>query len=374
MDALPSIIQLLNNSPVEYQYEALWCLINISTGDQAQVAKIKNRGGIDKIIELLDHNMNEIQELAIWCLENISFDSIKMRSYLIQKKVLNKLMTILSISNKEIIGMRCIFTIKNLLKHYKKKEKPKLDHIRLTNLVSAYILLIKYDSDNKLIKQLYYDSFYILGDLSEKFSQCKVSLIESGVVPYIIELLRNKQYQKELFIILGGLKVIGNILSGNANITQKLLDLNIYDILKSYMFHENNRIKKEANWIISNIAAGTERNIIDLIDNGFFPLVIQIFKNERKDIKLEAAWALCNFSQIKDERYMKNLLDQGLLIAVCECLKSDNYEEVSISLEALFNLLVYGKKHSCNGINSIAFEMDKMGMLNVLEKLSILIY
>ena len=369
MDILPLIIQLLNNSPVEFQYEALWCLINISSGNQAQVAKLKNEGGIDKILELLDHNMNEIKELAIWCIENISLDSSKMVNYLIRKKVLNKLMTILSINNSEIICMRCIFTIKNLINHYNKNEKNKIDLNRVINLVSTYMIRIKYDCNNKDIRQLYYDSLSILGHLSEKYNECKVSILESGVLPYIIELLRNKQYEKELFLILGGLKVIGNILSGNANITQKVLDLNIYDILKKYMFHENNRIKKEANWIISNIAAGTEKNIIDLLDNGFFPLIIQVFESERMDIRIEASWALCNFSQIKIEKYLQNLINQGLLRAVCECLKSKFNNEVAIALEALSNLLVYGKRHSCNGINFVAYEMEKMGMLNDLENL-----
>ena len=369
MDILPGLTQLLRYSPVEFQYEALWCLINISTGNQAQVAKIKNVGGIDLIIESLDHNMNEIKELAIWNLENISLDSSKMRNYLIHKKVLNKLITILSITNSEIIGIRCIFAIRNLIKNYKKNNEYNIDFNRLINLVSRYLMSIKYDPENKDIKQLYYDSLCILSYLSENIIECKGILLESGVIPFIIELLRNKHYENEKYFILGGLKVLGNIISGNANHTQKVLDLNIYDILKKYMFHENKRIKKEANWIISNIAAGTERNIIDLVYNGFFPLIIQIFQKEPKDIKIEATWALCNFSQIKDTKYIKSLLNQGLLRIVCECLKSDEIKEVAISLEALFNLLAFGKKYSCDGNNSVAYEMEKMGMLSVLENL-----
>ena len=369
MNVLPEIIRLLDNFPVEFQYEALWCLINISTGNEEQIAKIKNEGGIDKIIEFLDHNVNEIKELVIWNIGNISIDSSKVNNYLLNKKVINKLITILSVNNNENIIIHCISALRNLLRNNLNNLNEKVDLKRLLNSISRIIISIKYNEENKNIRQLFNDSLYILSHLSEKIKECKDFLLENGVIPYIVELIRNNNNENNYYLVLGGLKIIGNIIAGNANQTQKMLDYNIYDILKIHMFNNKKIIKKEANWIISNIAAGTESNIKNLIDNGFFPLVCNVFHTEEKDVRIEATWALCNFSQIKDKEYVQNLINQGLLDIICECMKSKESKEIAISIEALYNLLVFGKKNEVNGYNYVAYEMEKMGMLNVLENL-----
>ena len=74
MNVLPSLIELLGNSPVEFQYEALWCLINITSGTDNQVKILKNERGIEKIIKLWEHNLNEKIGWGIWKVENINID------------------------------------------------------------------------------------------------------------------------------------------------------------------------------------------------------------------------------------------------------------------------------------------------------------
>ena len=76
-DVLSGIISLLSDKyPVEFRYEALWCLINISYGDDGESEKIKNEGGIEKIIYCLSHDLDEIKELAIWCIDNMVHEHI----------------------------------------------------------------------------------------------------------------------------------------------------------------------------------------------------------------------------------------------------------------------------------------------------------
>ena len=372
MNILPSLIQLLDNTPIEFQYESLWCLINISVVEN-NGQKIKYLGGIDKIISKLDSSMDEIKDLALWNIENLCYESPKIVIYFIQKKLLNKLITLLSVNNNINLVVRSISIVRTLIKSCNKKNVDNINYIndlkRVINIVSRIIMANKYQPEKKEIRDLYYDSLYIFSYLTDNSVKCRDALLTSGVLHYIIELIKIFNEQDDLFLILGGLKIIGNIIIGNANQTQKVLDCNIYDILKVLMFHKNKRIKKEANWIVSNIAAGTEKNIIDLIDNGFFPLLCQIFQKEEKEIKAEAIWTLCNFSQIKNNDYIKILIEQGLLLIVCECLKSEESKEIAISLEALNNLLEYGQRISFDGNNIIALEIEKIGMINALENL-----
>ena len=53
----PELISLLENSPAEFQYEALWCLTNIATGTSDQANSIVVKGGIPKIIKLMDSSI-----------------------------------------------------------------------------------------------------------------------------------------------------------------------------------------------------------------------------------------------------------------------------------------------------------------------------
>ena len=369
MNVLPGLIQLLGNSPAEFQYEALWCLINITSGTENQVKILKNEGGIEKILELLEHNLNEIKELAIWNIENIALDSIRMQEFLIEKKIINKVITILSVNNNEVIISHCISLLKILLKNNISCLNENVDVKMLINSISKIIMSIKFDPDNKDNYQLFNDCFHLLSQISEKIKECKDYLLENGVIPYILEIVRNNNTESNSSLILFGLKIMGNIISGNVNQTQKMLDYNIFDILKIHMFNHKKGIKKEANWIISNIASDTEAHIKDLIDNGFFPLIYEIFEKEDKDVRIEAAWALCNFSQIKDKNYILSLIDQGLLNILYDCMRSSEIKEIAISIEALYNLLVFGRENEYNGRNLVAFELEKRGMLNVLENL-----
>ena len=372
MNTLPNIITLLDYSPVEFQYEALWCLINISAEVEVNVSKIKYLGGIDKIVSLLDNDFNEIKELAIWNLENFCCDSPKLCMYLLLQKLLNKIITILSVNTNEKINMKSISLIRAIFKKFNKKKIKLSDYSsvmnRIINIISRTMMSIKYNQDNKENREFYYNCLTILSFLTD-YNLFRDSFLVNGVLSYITKLIRESNTKNDIFLVLGGIKIIGNIISGNTNQTQKALDCKIFDLLKELMFHENKRINKEANWIISNLATGTEKNMIELIGNGFFPLLCQIFYNEEKDIGIEAIWAICNFSQIKKSDYIKMMLNQGLLNIVCECSKSDDSKIIAIAIESICNLLEYGKNNSADGDNLIATELEKRGMLDVFERL-----
>jgi hypothetical protein len=47
---IPELISLLDNSPPEFQYEALWCLTNFAAGTKDQINCIVSKGVIPKII------------------------------------------------------------------------------------------------------------------------------------------------------------------------------------------------------------------------------------------------------------------------------------------------------------------------------------
>ena len=91
--------------------------------------------------------------------------------------------------------------------------------------------------------------------------------------------------------------------------------------------------------------------------------------NDDDDQNLNELTKLTNFSLLADKTYLENLIDNGLLKIICECIKGDNKNEIIIGLEALSNLLSFGEKYNINGQNLIRDEVEKIGMYDFLEKL-----
>ena len=367
---LPGIISFLDgNYSVEFIYEAFWCLINISYGNENESEKIQNLGAVDKIIPFLHHNLDEIKELAIWCLDNLSYDSLKIRKILANKNILKILITLISTNGNEKIISHCVSVIKYNMRLYSKKIKQEFDIKKLTNIISKLIMNIQYNQSNELIKNIFFDCCYILAHISEHFKKSINFMLENGVIEYIIELMKDPTIESKERLFHCLLKIIGNIICGDANQTKQILTDDIFNILKKHINSHSKLIQKEICWIISNITADTQQNMIKLIDEGFFPLLVELFKKSEKEVRSELIFALCNFSLLADKTYLENLIDNGLLKIICECIKGDNKNEIIIGLEALSNLLSFGEKYNINGQNLIRDEVEKMGMCDFLEKL-----
>ena len=80
------------------------------------------------------------------------------------------------------------------------------------------------------------------------------------------------------------LRIIGNMVAGNALQTQKVVDAGVLPYLLKTMFHEKKSVRKESCWIISNIAAGTQQQIEALIMNDFLPVMTQVIKNDDQEV------------------------------------------------------------------------------------------
>jgi hypothetical protein len=63
-------------------------------------------------------------------------------------------------------------------------------------------------------------------------------------------------------VVSPALRVVGNIVTGDDEQTQRVLNCNLLKTLKNLLTNlSNNSIVKEACWTLSNITAGNERQI-----------------------------------------------------------------------------------------------------------------
>ena len=72
---------------------------------------------------------------------------------------------------------------------------------------------------------------------------------------------------------------------------------------------------------------------------------------------------------VESPEYIRKILEQGILNIICDCLKLDEAKYLVLYLEAFGYLLAFEKDINTKGSNPIVNEVDKIGMLDILEKL-----
>lgn len=354
----PELITLLDeNTPAEFQYEALWCLTNIASGTSDQANSIVVKGGIPKIIKLMDSSIEELKIQSTWIIGNLASDSTKIRDTLIREKAFDKLLTILASTNNTSLIKQATWGLSNF---FRVKPAPPYEIVKkCIKMIARAMVMIPND------QEFLTDACFTLSYMTEHYKETINELLDIEIIPNIIKCLDiDVQY-----IQLSCLRVIGNIASGNANQTQKLIDWGVLNYLKRTLFNPKKAIRKETAWILSNIAAGTQKQIETLISENFLTLLDQCIEKDDPEIKKECIWGICNLTSVENPDYMKLILEQGILRTICNCLKMKDAKYLAVSLEAFGNLLAFGKKSNPNGPNPIVNEVEKMGMFDVLEKL-----
>jgi hypothetical protein len=87
------------------------------------------------------------------------------------------------------------------------------------------------------------------------------------------------------------------------------------------------------------------------------------------EVKNEICWAITNLTIVNNFNYLKKIIDDGIVEVICSLLKEKNAKILCISLEAIGNLLVFGKKYSENGRNIIVEKIENYGAEDDLVKL-----
>lgn len=153
--------------------------------------------------------------------------------------------------------------------------------------------------------------------------------------------------------------------------TQQVVDSGALDIFPKLLGHPNSLVRKEICWMISNIAAGTLLQLETLVSKGYLKTMNQILKHEESGIKYEAIWSICNFTLIEKRELIESIFKDGIVDAICYIIKFKQARFIAVGLEALCNLLKFGKTIFLNqdGSNPVEIELEKNGMFDILEQL-----
>lgn len=355
---IPDLIQLLDlNSNPEFQYEAILSLTFLITKTSLEISFLIIKQSVKKILKMIDSQIEEIKLQVGLFIGNLSGTSSKIRDLLINERIYDKIITTLvSTNDKRLIknytwALGNFFRIKPVMTYDSAKKSIKT--------VAKNLFFLQDDKD------FLADACFILCFITENYKEGIKELLELEILGNIIKLLDcNVPY-----IQVTSLRLVGNIAAGNANQTQKLIDLGLLPYLKKTIFNQKKMIRKETAWILSNIAAGTQKQVEILIEQDFLEIFQNRIQNDLNDVQKECIWAMCNLTNVKNEILMKKILEQNILGCIKFCLLINETKNLAVNLEALNNLLQFGKEHKLNNVNIVAEEMERIGMLDILENL-----
>jgi len=170
-------------------------------------------------------------------------------------------------------------------------------------------------------------------------------------------------------VLTPALRTIGNIVTGTDAQTQAALEAKVMVPLVNLLANSARNIRKEACWTISNITAGTAHQINNVLRHQAIPALVRILNTDVLEVKKEAAYAVSNVTSGGNDDQKNYLIKQKVVEAICTLLDEHDPKIISLALEALNNLLDYGKKVATEEGNPVCDIIEECGGLDRLEDL-----
>jgi len=361
---IPRVLQWIQRFDfTQLQYEACWILTNISAGNSLQTQTIIEKGAVPILINLLGSTNETVREQAVWTLGNIGGDSSSCRDLILQHNGLALVAQVGEMSERPSLKNNVYWTISNFC-----RGKPPPAY----SMVKGALPILAKAIETQTTPDLLSDCMYSLATITEGNDEKVQALIDTGVVPKIIQHLNHHIN----IVAHPALKTIGNIAQGSEHQTQYIIDLGVVPSLYSLLACDKRNIVKEAVWTISNISAGTLDQLQVLYDSNVFPRVVNILMNSDVEIKKEAAWAICNAVSVSSPEQISALVRAGSIEALCGMLKMhSNSQQVTpeiltVVMKGLTFFLDCGKSHfNEGGLNPFTVNVENCGGLKALEDL-----
>jgi len=217
-----------------------------------------------------------------------------------------------------------------------------------------------------MILKILQDACWAISYLSDGSEERILAIIKSGVCQTLISTLG---VNTKLHIQLPILRIIGNIISGNDELTDYVLNLGVLQVLRNLLLTNEKILIKETCWTLSNITAGTLEQVIKVKEADIFPILIQFLTITDYDIKKEAIWAVSNATACIDNEVVGHLVELGCIERFVALLNNNSDPRMLTALlEAIENILFCGQDNK-EGENIYIEKLEQCNGVDIIEKL-----
>ncbi len=350
LNIIPKLIEIITYTKYpDHQYESLWLLTNIVSGTSDQVKIVVEGTNILKhLIALTKSNHYKIREQAIWCIGNICAEDDKKYQHTILdlgglELILKNIKYWMSKKDKKRVKI-CVWTVCSLVKKIDFKISSKillvLKELLFSNINDKDLL---YD----VVKGLTYVSRECPDDQINKF--CNMFVCEK-----FMKFLNNKDISHNV------LKVLGHIIMGPDEATQKILDNDFLLYVPNFLINKNSDIRREICWIISNITAGNKSQLKAIKNSGFICQIIRMTFDDCYNVKKECSYIICNIIVDSKSSDVDDMVDLGAIEALCNCLYVLSGKPLFNIVEAIYHVVKMKKYYN---------EIDEAGGFEKIEEL-----
>ena len=172
--AVVEIIKQLDSPYEEFVFEALWCLTNISSGNDCDIYFLNS---VRRIIELVDSPNNAIQKQAIWLIGNLACDSVYLRDSIVTYDGLNILTNCLKTTKSMEVFTTTMFALSNFV-----KVNPIPEFYELSPILDCIFSSLHIQNCEEYLV----DALFILHKATDNYRKAVKKLIESGALKYIV--------------------------------------------------------------------------------------------------------------------------------------------------------------------------------------------
>jgi importin subunit alpha-2 len=355
---LPYLVQALSNASSKIRFEAAWAITNVTAGNSAQTWTAVNSGILPPIITMLSSESDELCEQATWCIGNMIGDSGELRNHVIKSGGLAPILTLAQKPDVSVSFMRVLaWTLSNLGRH----QRPEAD-IEALKAAKPLILQMAKHAD----KHVQQDAIWALAYMSDG-SDDRIALVaEPAIIGDLVALV----VRGDLATVAPALRALGNIATGDDDVTQKVIDSGLLSIaLPNLLNSTKMSIQKEAAWLTSNIAAGPEKQIQSLVFANIMPHIVRLLQIGEHRVRIECVWVINNYISGGNGDQIAYLINVGVVSALSDLLTTDDTKLVFVILESLNGLLRKSYDLSSAFGEHMAMRLEECGGLDKLEEL-----
>jgi len=370
---VPRLMEFLAyNHEEKLQFESAWTITNIASGTTSHTRCVVEHGGIPAFVNLLSSPNPEVREQAVWALGNIAGDSSDYRDLVLNTgNSMQRLITILlnnEVEPKLTMIRNATWCMSNFCRG---KPKPEFSSIKDCIPVLAKLIM---KNDPEVLTDSCWALSYVTDDQTQGNVKIQSVIQCPGVAKRLIYLLQHGTNAVQI----PALRTIGNIVTGDDNQTQIMLNEKPLPALGGTLSCQRKSLRKEACWTISNITAGTATQIQEVLSANLIPPLVNILKEDQFDVQKEAAWAIANITTGGHEEQIKFLVSQAAIPALCGMFGCGDAKIIIVALDAIDNILKIGHKisqqNSQNGNdswggNAFCDTVDECGGLDAIEEL-----